>query len=136
MPLDEEFIIKDAVIVQLLAQRNSELLLLRALVDHELNDGLEEVLQAVLFVLAHQVVEDALELVPARNNVAMGSEKTADTDVEFVLRGNVKLKLRVAHLLEHVVCLELLSFLLSHESFEFFTSGHYNGENNGYAPVW
>jgi len=77
LPLDEELVLEHAVVVELLAKGGRELLLLWEAVDEELDDGLQQVLGAVLCVLRDQTREHLLISVPRLDNVAVGAAEDA-----------------------------------------------------------
>lgn len=103
MPLDEELILKQAVVIELFAKRGGELLHFRVEVAEELADGLEEVLVAIVLLLSNQLREDWLEGVPMLHNVAMGAKNALHGQEHLVLARHVQLELKLAHFSEDLI---------------------------------
>ena len=129
MPFDEELVFNDAVIIENIADSCGEFLLFGVLVDEELNESLEEVLDAVFLVTRDEISEYWLVLSPSFDDVAVWSENGDHAEVELVLRSDVELELHLAYLLEdssqiaRVVGTSsgFFSFFFSNKSFQFFT---------------
>ena len=102
MPFDEELVFNDAVIIENIADGSGEFLLLRVLVDEELNESLEEVFDAIFLVLRDESSKDWLITGPSLDDVAVWAEDGDHADVELVLGSDVELELHLAGLLEDV----------------------------------
>lgn len=126
MPLGEERVLEHFIVVQLLAERGSELLHLGVRVDEVLAQGLEEVLLAIFVILRHELREDGLERVPVLHDVPVLAENAAHRDVKLVVTRHVKLELELADLAEDVVGVARarLCHLLSDEALELLASTH------------
>ena len=122
MPLNEELILHQAVIVKLLAKCGSKLLHLRVKVDEELADSLEEVLDAVCLFLGNQLRKYRLKGVPMLDNVAVGAENTLHRDEHLVITRHVQLELKLAHFTEDIIgaTSARISFLFRDKVLELF----------------
>jgi len=100
VPADEELVLDERVVVELLAQRRCELLLVRVLVHEELDHRLEQVLLTIVGVRLGKDREDWLVSIPRLHDVALGSENGTHAQVEFIFRRHVQLELELAGLAE------------------------------------
>ena len=117
MPFNEELILKYAVVIQLFAERGSELLHLWVKVDEILANRLPEVLVAIFLLLGDQLREDTLKSVPVLDNVAMRAKNTLHGDEHLVFACYIQLELKLAHFSHYVIWATStrISFLLSDE---------------------
>ena len=127
MPLDEELVLNDAIVVEFLAESRHKLLHVGVTFDEELNQGLEEVNHTEVWVLVAQRCEDALESIPMLRYVAMGSKNGAHADVHLVLTSDVQLELLLTYLSKDFVCagrVAQVSLLISDKGLELLASGN------------
>ena len=81
MPADDELLVEDVLVVDELHEGARILLHVGVLVHEELDDGLEEVLDADLAVEGDQVKEHLLVVGPVLDDVALSREDAANQDV-------------------------------------------------------
>ena len=127
MPLNEELVLNDAVVIEFLADSRHELLHVGVTFDEELNQGLEEVNHTEVWVLVSQRCEDALESIPMLRYVAMGSKNGAHADVHLVFASDVQLELLLAYLSKDFVCagrVAQVSLLISDKGLELLAGGN------------
>ena len=132
MPFDEELILKQAIVVELFAERGSELLHFRVEVDEELADRLEEVLVAIILLLSNQLREDRLKGVPVLHNVAVGTKNTLHGEEHLVLARHIQLELELAHFSEDLIraASACVGLLLCDEVLQLLTRLNYTRKGN------
>ena len=130
MPFDEELILKQTVVIELFAQRGSELLHFRVEVAEELADGLEEVLVAIVLFLGDQLREDWLKGVPMLRDVAMGTKNALHGEEHLVFARHVQLELKLAHFSEDLIraASARVGLLLRDEVLQLLTRLHYTSK--------
>ena len=107
VPANEELVLDDAVVVELLAESGGVVLLVRVLIHEELDDRLEQVLDAELRVCLEKEDEDLLVGVPVLDNVTIGAEDGAHAEVELVLWGDVQLQLQLSSFAHDLACINI-----------------------------
>ena len=125
MPLDKQGVLNNTVVIKFLAKSCSVLLLLGVSMHEELNDCLEQMLGTIIFISGNKSGEHLFIGVPVFDNVTMGSEDSAHAQVYLVLGCHIELELQLTSLSYDIVAIDCtFCFLLSDESFKFFTGIH------------
>lgn len=123
MPFNEEGILKDLIVVELLAKGGRELLHLRIGIDEKLAHGLEQVLFAVFLFLRDELREHRLKSVPMLHDISMSAENTAHCYVHLVFARDIELELKLTDLTKDVIsftCARISDFII-YEGLKFFT---------------